>query len=80
MDLSNVVLARSGRVVELAASTAFAGPREVSWSVSGGTLDLAAGSPVHWTLPAEPGIYLAEAVIDDGLAGLAIDRLLLEVA
>ncbi len=79
-DTAQVVLvARDGRVVELATRTSFAGPLHVSWSVTGGELDVASGSPVHWTLPAQPGIYQAELVIDYGLAGLAIDRLLLEV-
>ncbi len=71
---------RQGRVVELGARTTFAGPHTVSWAVTGGELDTAAGSPVCWTLPSAPGIYEAELVIDYGLAGLAIDRLMLEVA
>lgn len=73
------MLARSGRVVELAAHTAFAGAHHAAWSVSGGELDAAAGSPVRWTLPEEPGIYQAELVVDYGDAGLAIDHLMLEV-
>ena len=73
------LVSREANVVELAAGTTFAGPSDVSWAVSGGKLDATAGSPVRWTLPAEPGIYQAELVIDYGEAGLAIDQLMLEV-
>ncbi len=79
-DSARIVLGeRRGRVVELAARTTFAGPRTLAWSVSGGELDAATGSPVRWTLPAEPGIYAAELVMDYGVAGLALDQLVLEV-
>ena len=79
-DTAQIVLgSRAGRVVELAARTTFAGPHGASWTVSGGELDASAGSPVRWTLPVEPRIYQAELVLDYGLAGFALDRLLLEV-
>ncbi len=70
---------QQNRVVELAALTDFPGTRDFSWRVSDGDLDRPTGSPVRWTLPAAPGMYQAELVVDYGLAGLAVDQLLLEV-
>jgi len=70
---------RTGRVVELVADTQWPGERDVSWTVSDGSLDTSTGPAVRWTLPAAAGIYQAELVIDYGAAGLAIDTLLLEV-
>jgi len=77
---AEIVLARGeGRVVRLEASTAWDGIRSESWSVSHGTLDADSGPTVHWTLPAEPGVYQVELVLDFGPEGLAFDTLLLEV-
>ncbi len=77
---AEIVLARGeGRVVRLEASTAWDGIRSESWAVSHGTLDTDTGPTVHWTLPAEPGIYQAELVLDFGPSGLAFDTLMLEV-
>ncbi len=73
------LISQQDRVVELAALTDFPGTREFSWRVSDGDLDRPTGSTVRWTLPAAPGIYQAELVVDYGLAGLAVDQLLLEV-
>ncbi len=73
------LVSQQDRVVELAAQTDFPGTREFSWRVSDGDLDRPTGSTVRWTLPAAPGIYQAELVVDYGLAGLAVDQLLLEV-
>ncbi len=70
---------QEGRVVRLEARTAYDGRRLASWSVSHGALDTDSGPAVHWTLPAEPGIYQAELVLDFGADGLAFDTLLLEV-
>jgi len=77
---AEIVLARrEGRVVRLEVSTPWEGIRSESWSVSHGTLDADGGPAVHWTLPAEPGVYQAELVLDFGPEGLAFDTLLLEV-
>jgi hypothetical protein len=70
---------QEGRIVRLEAKTAYDGERLASWSVSHGVLDAERGSAVRWTLPAEPGIYQAELVLDFGADGLAFDTLLLEV-
>jgi len=70
---------QDGRAVELHAATPFLGERVVSWAVTAGVLDGRSGPTVRWTLPAEPGIYQAELVIDFGDEGLAIDTLMLEV-
>jgi hypothetical protein len=77
---AEIVLAqRDGHVVEMQAKTPWQGDRVTSWFVSDGSLDASSGSTVHWTLPATPGIYQAELVIDFGSDGLAFDMLLLEV-
>jgi hypothetical protein len=77
---AEIVLAhREGRVVRLEASTPWEGIRGESWSVSHGSLDTNGGPTVTWTLPAEPGVYQAELVLDFGPDGLAFDTLLLEV-
>jgi hypothetical protein len=77
---AEIALARQeGRVVRLEARTAYDGRQLASWSVSDGVLDAGSGPVVHWTLPAEPGIYQAELVLDFGADGLAFDTLLLEV-
>jgi hypothetical protein len=77
---ASILLARQeGRTVELLAQSPYLGPHEISWSVSAGELDVGAGAAARWTLPAEPGIYQAELVVDYGTDGLAFDVLLLEV-
>jgi hypothetical protein len=48
--------------------------------LAAGELDVSAGPNVRWTLPAEPGIYQAELVVDYGADGFAFDVLLLELA
>jgi hypothetical protein len=70
---------REGRVVELRAATPWRGERVVSWAVTDGELSAKNGQAVRWTLPATPGIYQAELVIDFGEDGLALDVLMLEV-
>jgi hypothetical protein len=70
---------RDGRVVELHAATPWRGERVVSWAVTDGELSAKTGPAVRWTLPATPGIYQAELVIDFGDEGLALDVLMLEV-
>jgi hypothetical protein len=73
------VVHRAERTLSLEARTTYAGPLRVAWEVTGGELD-ALGSPrVRWTLPAEPGIYQAEVLLDYGADGVAFDTLMLEV-
>jgi hypothetical protein len=52
----------------------------VSWSVSGGAMLAREGSRLLWRLPAEPGLYQAELVIDYRDGGLSFDTLALEVS
>jgi hypothetical protein len=74
-----VLLRRDGRTVELEARTPYQGPHDLSWSVSHGTLVANEGRRILWALPAEPGIYQAEVIIDYGPDGLAVDVIMLEV-
>lgn len=74
-----VVVRQASGVVELEARTAYDGQTDISWNVSAGELNSPAQREVSWTLPAAPGIYQAELVLDFGNDGLAYDMLLLEV-
>lgn len=70
---------RDGNEVVLEASTPFAGPQTVSWTVTGGEMLAQDGHRMRWRLPAEAGFYQAELVIDYGSLGLSFDALALEV-
>jgi hypothetical protein len=48
------------------------------WSVSGGTL-VNRGDRVVWQPPASPGRYLVQVIADWGIAGLAVDAVVLVV-
>jgi hypothetical protein len=74
------LVARQGHEVLLEATTPYAGPQAVSWSVSGGAMLAREGSRLLWRLPAEPGLYQAELVIDYRDGGLSFDTLALEVS
>jgi hypothetical protein len=69
-----------GRTVELEARTQYWGLYAAHWQVTGGALDRRDGPRVQWTLPAEPGIYQAELLLDYGVDGLAMDVLPMEVS
>jgi hypothetical protein len=73
------MVGRDGRDVRLAATTPFAGPQTVTWSVTGGEVLSREDGGLHWRLPAEAGLYQAELVVDYGVRGLSIDTLILEV-
>ncbi len=73
------LVSREGREVELEATTAFAGPATVAWTVTGGQILSREGSRLRWRLPAEAGLYQAELVADYGLRGFSYDALVLEV-
>ena len=74
------LVAREGQVVELEAATPFRGARTIAWSVTGGEIVLREGTRARWRLPAAPGLYQAELVVDYGPAGLSFDTLALEVS
>ncbi len=77
---AEIILARQeGRTVDLQAKTPWQGSSDITWTVSGGTVDSRAGRDVRWSLPETPGLYQAELLIDFGDDGFAIDTLLLEV-
>ena len=73
------MVGRDGRVVRLDATTPFAGPRTVTWNVTGGEALSREDGGLDWRLPAEAGLYQAELVVDYGALGLSIDTLVLEV-
>ena len=78
---ANIVVARQeGSLLELVARTPYQGTAEISWSVTAGQLDISAGEAVRWIVPATPGLYQAELVIDYGVDGVAFDVLVIEVA
>lgn len=74
-----VVVGREGRTVALEARTAYRGAHTAAWEVTGGELDTTTGHAARWTLPAKPGIYQAEVLLDYGADGVAFDALMLEV-
>jgi hypothetical protein len=73
------LVSREGHDAVLEASTPFTGPQTASWTVTGGQLLAEVGGRMRWRLPAEPGLYQAELVIDYGSLGLSFDALALEV-
>lgn len=75
-----VVVSRRGRVVELQAQSAFTGHKTSRWRVSGGSQERLGEAGLRWELPAEPGIYQVQLVMDYGNEGLAFDALALEVS
>ena len=66
--------------MELEATTPFRGARTIAWNVSGGEIVSRDGVRLRWRLPAEPGLYQAEVVMDYGPSGLSFDTLALEVS
>jgi len=74
-----VLLANQGPVATLEARTAYAGEKQVTWTVSGGSVDTHADCRATWTLPEKRGIYQAEVVVDYGPDGVAFDALAIEV-
>lgn len=69
---------RDGNEVEVEARSRFAGPRTLSWEVSGGEIVSAEGSRMRWRLPAEPGLHQVEVLMDYGVHGFAFDALAIE--
>lgn len=74
-----VLASRDERTVRLEAFTPFTGAMSIAWDVSAGVLDATDQRRVMWTLPSEPGVYLAELALDYGEDGMAYDALMLEV-
>lgn len=74
-----VLLAHAENVVEVEARTTFAGPYEVTWTVSDGDLETVDGNRARWRLPSKPGFYQIEAAMDYGEAGLAFDSMMFEL-
>lgn len=74
-----VLASREASSVLLQAFTPFTGAMKIAWEVSAGTLDASDRASVRWSLPAEPGVYLAELALDYGEDGVAYDALMLEV-
>jgi hypothetical protein len=74
-----VMLGRADRVVELEAQTAFRGRTTVAWQATGGEIVKTSETRARWEVPAEPGIYQAEVVMDYGEDGVAFDALPVEV-
>ena len=68
---------RDGGNVELDVGSP--GTGEVHWSVTGGRILSRDGTRLRWRLPARPGIYQAELVVDHGRRGLSFDTLALVV-
>jgi hypothetical protein len=78
---AEIVLAPDeGRTVLLEAKTQYWGLYAAHWAVTGGSLDRRDGPRVRWTLPAEPGFYQAELLLDYGVDGVALDVLPMEVS
>jgi hypothetical protein len=73
------LLSHEGRDVELEATTAFAGPATLVWTVTGGQIVSRDGPRLRWRLPSEAGLYQAELVADYGPLGFAHDAIVLEV-
>jgi hypothetical protein len=74
------LVSRDGLSVRLQARTAFPGACRASWDVTAGEIVAGEAAEICWRLPAEPGLYQAELVVDYGDAGLAFDTLVVEVA
>ncbi len=74
-----VLASRDEGSVVLEAFTPFTGAMSVSWDVSAGELDARDRRRVRWTLPSDPGVYLAELALDYGEDGMSYDALMLEV-
>ena len=72
-----LVTRQEGEVL-LQARSRHTGERRLTWSVTGGDTS-ESGDLLRWRLPAEPGLYQVELVVDRGPAGLSIDTLTLEV-
>jgi hypothetical protein len=72
------MLRREGLEVDLRASGAGAGER-VAWTPTAGSVEVAEGGQARWRLPAEPGVYQVEMLIDRGEDGFSLDTLAIEV-
>jgi len=74
------IVKQAGRVVDVEASTAYEGEATAEWGVTGGSLETVSSARVRWRLPADPGLYQVEVVMDYGPDGIGFDALTLEVA
>ena len=70
---------RRGRQVELEAESSAGGDSTLTWTVTAGEIVRQDGPRLSWRLPAEPGLYQAQLVVDRGPRGLSFDALALEV-
>jgi hypothetical protein len=74
-----IVLARrSGHDVHLTPAGAKSGAR-VTWTATAGSVVVHADGGATWTLPAAPGLYQIELLVERGEEGLALDTLAFEV-
>ncbi|MBI5533179.1 MAG: hypothetical protein HY898_10710 [Deltaproteobacteria bacterium] len=71
------VVGQNGCSVELRPVSQRQGATE--WTVSGGVLESSTEGNMRWTLPDEPGLYMAELVVTGGSQGFGRDVLLVEV-
>jgi hypothetical protein len=55
-------------------------PRTLAWTASGGEIVKRSSEVVRWRLPAVPGFYQVELLVDHGEEGLAFDTLIVEVS
>ncbi len=72
------LLRRDGLDVELRATGAAPAER-VAWTPTAGAVDVGPDGRARWRLPAEPGVYQVEMLIDRGDDGFALDTLAIEV-
>jgi hypothetical protein len=73
------LIARDGRWLELEGRTSYGGSHELFWRAYAGALRVRGSNRAEWKLPAEPGFYQVELMVDYGPGGLALDWLTFEV-
>ena len=76
-DVRIAVVPQEGTTVVLQPATRRRGAAK--WNVSGGVLATSSEGQASWTLPEEPGVYMAELVMTGGAQGLGRDLLVVEV-